>query len=88
MRRCISARRQRPLSPNFEPRTRRRGLAKRYGPSRLKAACALALGLGAGYYRQVRDILANGADLVEPAPAEREWVAPEHDSLRGAIYFH
>ena len=48
------------------------------------ASCARVLGLGAEYYRQVRDILANGADLVEPAPAEREWVAPAHDSLRGA----
>ncbi len=63
-------------------------LAKRYGPARLEAACALALGLGAGYYRQVRDILNNGADLVEPAPSEPQWVAPEHDNLRGASYFH
>ena len=63
-------------------------LAKRYGPARLEAACALALGLGAGYYRQVRDILNNGGDLIEPAPAEPQWVAPEHDNLRGAAYFH
>ena len=64
------------------------GLAKRYGPLRLEAACALALGLGATYYRHVRDILANGRDLIETAPAEPEWVAPEHDNLRGASYFH
>ena len=64
------------------------GLAKRYGPARLEAACAIALGLGASYYRHVRDILANGRDLVAPAPLEREWVAPEHDNLRGAAYFH
>ena len=64
------------------------GLAKRYGPARLEAACALALGLGAGYYRQVRDILNNGADLVEPAKVESAWVAPEHDNLRGASCFH
>jgi transposase len=63
-------------------------LAKRYGPARLEAACALALGLGAGYYRQVRDILNNGADLVEPAKEQAPWVAPEHDNLRGASYFH
>ena len=63
-------------------------LSKRYGPARLEAACALALGLGAGYYRQVRDILNNGADLLEPAKEQTPWVAPEHDNLRGASYFH
>ncbi len=64
------------------------GLAKRYGPVRLEAACTLAIGLGASYYRQVRDILNNGGDLIEPVTAEPEWVAPEHDNLRGASYFH
>ena len=63
-------------------------LAKRYGPQRVEAACTLALELGAGQYRHVRDILANGRDLIErPAPAP-EWVSPEHDNLRGASYFH
>jgi transposase len=63
-------------------------LAKRYGPQRVEAACALALELGAGQYRHVRDILTNGRDLIErPAPAT-EWVSPEHDNLRGASYFH
>jgi transposase len=63
-------------------------LAKRYGPQRLEAACALALELGAGHYRHVRDILLHGRDLIErPAPAP-EWVAPEHDNLRGASYYH
>lgn len=64
------------------------GLAKRYGPGRLEAACAIALELGATYYRHVRDILGNGRDLVAPAPLEPQWVAPEHDNLRGAAYFH
>jgi hypothetical protein len=36
----------------------------------------------------VRDILANGRDLVAPAALEPQWVAPEHDNLRGAAYFH
>ena len=72
-------------------------LAKRYGPERVEAACTLALELGAGRYRKghegdprgpLRDILANGRDLVaRPAP-EPEWVAPEHDNLRGAAYYH
>jgi len=64
------------------------GLAKRYGAARLEAACTLALGLGAGYYRQVREMLANGADLIEPPAQPPQWVAPEHDNLRGAAYFH
>ena len=55
---------------------------------RLEAACTLALELRAGHYRHVRDILANGRDLVprsEPAP---EWVAPVHDNVRGAANYH
>jgi transposase len=63
-------------------------LAKRYGPARVEAACTLALELGAGQYRHVRDILANGGDLVKRAQPEPEWVAPEHDNLRGAAYYH
>lgn len=63
-------------------------LAKRYGPQRVEAACTLALELGAGQYRHVRDILANGRDLVKRAQPEPEWVAPEHDNLRGAAYYH
>ena len=65
-----------------------RSLAKRYGAQRVEAACALALELGAGHYRHVRDILSNERDLIErPAPAP-EWVSPEHENLRGASYFH
>ena len=64
------------------------GLAKRYGPARLEAACALALELGAGQYRHVRDILRNGRDLIKPAPAGPEWVAPLHDNVRGAAHYH
>ena len=63
-------------------------LAKRYGPQRVEAACTLALELGAGRYRDVRDILANGRDLVARAAPEPEWVAPEHDNVRGAAYYH
>lgn len=63
-------------------------LAKRYGPVRVEAACRLALELGAGHYRHVRDILANGRDLIERIDSTPEWVSPEHDNLRGASYFH
>ena len=63
-------------------------LAKRYGPARLEAACTIALELGAGQYRHVRDILINGRDLIKRAPTEPEWVAPVHDNLRGAANYH
>lgn len=62
-------------------------LSKRYGPQRVEAACTLALELGAGHYRHVRDILANGRDLIKPAAPEPQWVAPEHDNVRGAAYY-
>ena len=63
-------------------------LAKRYGPARLEVACTLALELGAGQYRHVRDILNNGRDLIPRPAAEPEWVAPVHDNLRGAAFYH
>ena len=63
-------------------------LAKRYGPLRVEAACTLALELGAGHYRHVREILTNGRDLIERPAPEPEWVAPEHANLRGAAYYH
>jgi len=63
-------------------------LAKRYGPQRLEAACALALELGAGHYRHLRDMLANGRDLVQRAQPQADWVAPMHDNVRGAANYH
>jgi transposase len=63
-------------------------LAKRYGPQRVEAACALAIELGAGHFRHVRDILVNGRDLIARAAPEPEWVAPAHDNVRGAAHFH
>jgi transposase len=63
-------------------------LAKRYGPQRLEAACALALELGAGHYRHVRDTLANGGDLIQRAQPQADWVAPLHDNVRGAANYH
>ena len=64
------------------------GLAKRYGPERVEAACTLALEIGAGRYRDVREILLNGRDLVARVVPEPEWVAPVHDNVRGAAYYH
>jgi transposase len=61
-------------------------LAKRYGKPRLEAACLIALELGTTKSSHVREILANGRDLVVAAtPAE--WVSPTHDSVRGPAYY-
>ena len=48
----------------------------------------VALELGTARYSHVRDILANGRDLIERADPAPEWVAPDHDNVRGAAYFH
>jgi transposase len=61
-------------------------LAKRYGRSRLEAACMLVLQLGACKYRHVRDILANNRDQSAPAPAG-DWVSPDHTHVRGPGYY-
>jgi transposase len=60
-------------------------LAKRYSKSRLEAACALALQLGACRYRHVRDILVNNRDKTPPVAAG-DWVSPDHAHVRGPSY--
>lgn len=62
-------------------------LAKRYGPARLEAACALALQLHSCYYRTVRDILINGRDRLTPIESA-DWQSPPHEHLRGAQSYH
>jgi hypothetical protein len=61
-------------------------LAKRYGKPRLEAACLIALELGATKSSHVRDILANGRDLVKPSTTS-DWVSPVHANVRGAAYY-
>lgn len=61
-------------------------LAKRYGKPRLEAACLIALELGTTRSSHVREILANGRDLVA-ASTTPEWVSPAHDSVRGPGYY-
>jgi transposase len=50
------------------------GLARRYSPARLEAACARALYYGDASYRRVKRVLAAGLDQVslEPAPLQPE----------------
>jgi transposase len=61
-------------------------LAKRYGTPRLEAASLIALELGTTKGSHVRDILANGRDLVKPSTTP-EWVSPAHANVRGAAYY-
>lgn len=60
-------------------------LAKRYGPTRVEAACARALSLGAMSYRTVKHMLEKG---LEAAPIQSELPAlPTHDNVRGGSYY-
>ncbi len=61
-------------------------LAKRYGKSRLEAACVLALQLGTCKYSHVRDILGNNRDQMPNSPAN-EWISPDHTHVRGPAYY-
>lgn len=61
-------------------------LGKRYGKSRLEAACALALQIGTCKYRHVRDILANNRDQISYSPTN-EWISPDHTHVRGPAYY-
>jgi hypothetical protein len=63
-------------------------LAGRFGPERLEAACARALGAGARSYHSVKSILEKGLDRVPlpgngaPAPT-----AGYHENVRGPDYY-
>jgi len=61
-------------------------LAKRYSKPRLEAACLIALELGTTKASHVREILANGRDLVKPGTT-LPWVSPAHANVRGAGYY-
>ena len=61
-------------------------LARRYGKPRLEAACLIALELGTTKSAHVRDILANGRDLLAPVITP-EWTSPVHAHVRGPGYY-
>ena len=62
-------------------------LGRRYGNSRLEAACARALALGACRFLTVRNILTAGQDrLPLELPAETT-PTPTHANIRGADYY-
>ena len=61
-------------------------LSRRYGDTRLEAACTLALSLGTSKYTHIRDILLNRRDLLQTSTTP-EWTSPTHAHVRGANYY-
>jgi transposase len=63
------------------------GLAKRYSPERLEAACQRANSAGIQSYKGVHNILKNKLDRrpLEPAPDNP---LPAHDNIRGQNYYN
>lgn len=64
-------------------------LAKTYGKTRLEAACARAVALGARRYKSVASILKAGLDRQPlPGTAQTELTLPSHGNVRGSSYYH
>lgn len=63
--------------------------ARRYGKTRLEAACLRALEIGAPTYRSITSILDKGLDQHTLAESESESTPlPAHANVRGAGYYH
>jgi transposase len=63
-------------------------LVKKYGESRVEAACAHALHFGARSYKPVERLLALGREQLE-LPGTRETPTPgTHENVRGPGYYH
>jgi transposase len=62
-------------------------LGKRYGTTRLEAASARAVHLGAPRYRTVQNILTSGLDQVSSDEPVAAAGLPVHPNLRGADYY-
>ena len=63
------------------------GLAKRYSPERLEAACKRANAAGIRSYKGVHNILQNKLDQRQPDPASNTPLPP-HENIRGENYYH
>jgi len=62
-------------------------LAKRYGDTRLEAACARAVAVGARSYRHVDSILKHGLDHLVLPKVSPQLTLPAHEHLRGPAYY-
>ena len=63
-------------------------LEKRYGASRLDAACRRALVVGARSYRHVDSILKHGLDKEPVCDTGDDTPGIEHNNVRGPGYYH
>ena len=65
-------------------------LARKYGNTRLEAACARALHIGAKTRKSVASILGNGLDQqpVQRSLYDDALELPVHGNVRGAKYYH
>jgi transposase len=63
-------------------------LGKKYTESRLEAACARALAVGARSYRHVESILSHGLDQLELTEQATQESPRLHENLRGRDYYH
>lgn len=64
------------------------GLARTYDKTRLEAACARAVHIGALSRRSVKSILEAGLDRQPLPTTDALWHAPEHENVRGSEYYH
>ena len=62
-------------------------LGRRYGNTRLEAACARALALGACRFLTARNILTAGQDRLPLEPPAETTPTPTHANIRGADYY-
>lgn len=62
--------------------------ARKYGDTRLQAACERALAIGAPTRASVLSILAAGLDQKPLAAEDPEWQLPLHQNVRGPTYYH
>ncbi len=63
------------------------GLAKRYSPERLEAACRRANAAGIRSYKGVHNILKNKLDQLRTDPVSDQSLPP-HTNIRGENYYH
>lgn len=63
-------------------------LQNKYGKIRLNNACAKALYFGYCSYNFVKNILANNLDAAEVESEDMQRNLPDHENVRGNIYYH
>ena len=63
-------------------------LARTHGRERLEKACARAVAIKSLTRRSVFNILQAGLDAHPHPPHKTDWIAPEHDNVRGPDYYH